>query len=219
MTTYAPPKICACPSCQAPQAIWVMRSGNTFGSTLWSDGYLDAPMLPRDPPFRVCAACGGSFVDGEARYLGQVERETGAAVRLGGERAARPDYAHKPNEAQCYAALAAGFPQARGIELAVRIFAWHLRNDRHREPTSSRLVKPDLPAWSDNARALLGLLGPERAEDRLMAAELHRHLGEFDAALRVLEVIRSENLLPMVATIRKAAERGWSHVVVLRGSD
>jgi hypothetical protein len=81
------------------------------------------------------------------------------------------------------------------------------------------LPEPDLPGWSDNARALLPLLGSEGDDDRLMAAELHRHLGEFDAALRILDSVASEQFSPIVAIMRAAAEQESLQVVPLPETD
>jgi hypothetical protein len=105
-----------------------------------------------------------------------------------------PAFARGPKEAQCYAALQTGFARERGLEEAVRIHAWHLRNHRHRNLASSRLLEPDLPEWADNARALLGMLDASQPQVGLMVAELHRHLGAFDEARRVLDAIGDADL-------------------------
>ena len=46
-----------CSSCAAPMAQATFRSWNTFGGTLWSDGKVEAPMLPNRPWLVKCPHC------------------------------------------------------------------------------------------------------------------------------------------------------------------
>ena len=46
-----------CPECIRKFYSPSISSGNTFGTTFWSDGYIKAPMLPDYPPFVCCPQC------------------------------------------------------------------------------------------------------------------------------------------------------------------
>ena len=50
-----------------------MASGNTFGARQWTDGKMEAPMLPDLPRVTRCHACGGFFWVERARQLGAFE--------------------------------------------------------------------------------------------------------------------------------------------------
>lgn len=50
-----PDQILECPSSGAPVAQPTISSGNTFGATYYTDGWMDAPMPPQ-PRWRTCAA-------------------------------------------------------------------------------------------------------------------------------------------------------------------
>lgn len=54
---FGPTKYMQCPCCGAKKAIKSVLSGNTFESTLWSDGRSIAPMLPRVSPIQKCQHC------------------------------------------------------------------------------------------------------------------------------------------------------------------
>ena len=60
-TIYDADRFVKCPKCGRIWCEISWSSGNTFNSTLWSDGKLDAPMLPSVPSFVQCPACGEFF--------------------------------------------------------------------------------------------------------------------------------------------------------------
>jgi hypothetical protein len=64
----------ACPHCKTVLRRTTIRSGNTFGSTLWSDGYLDAPMLPPAVQATRCPSCEKAFFVKDAEDLGEHSR-------------------------------------------------------------------------------------------------------------------------------------------------
>lgn len=55
--TIGPPTRLTCPYCCGYKHIQTLLSGNTFGSTLWSDSKRDCPMLPSMPPVQRCPHC------------------------------------------------------------------------------------------------------------------------------------------------------------------
>ena len=69
-----PPEIIRCPACKYEQLRLTLLSGNTIGAIYYSDGNMDAPMLPRYLVFVRCPKCGVFFkvkkenVVGEAGY-------------------------------------------------------------------------------------------------------------------------------------------------------
>lgn len=46
-----------CPSCDGSIRQRILMSGNTFGARFWTDGKMDAPMLPSYPPLVRCPHC------------------------------------------------------------------------------------------------------------------------------------------------------------------
>lgn len=56
-----PDLVVACPRCGRRARARTLLSGNTFGARFWTDGKVEAPMLPTHPPVAPCRACGRMF--------------------------------------------------------------------------------------------------------------------------------------------------------------
>lgn len=70
-----PVDVLACPRCGALQLHGTLASGNTFGARWWSDGKLEAPMLPVFSPVGRCTSCGGFFWLERAERVGELSTE------------------------------------------------------------------------------------------------------------------------------------------------
>jgi hypothetical protein len=68
-----PTLIIACPACGASHQRATLASGNTLGARLWTDGKMEAPMLPSLPAVTRCAACARLFWVEDAPLLGEVD--------------------------------------------------------------------------------------------------------------------------------------------------
>jgi hypothetical protein len=51
------PTLMSCPKCSKPFKTYDEVLGNTFGATFWSDGWVDAPMMPTEKVVIVCPHC------------------------------------------------------------------------------------------------------------------------------------------------------------------
>ena len=56
--------IFSCPHCGRKKSLLAILSGNTFGSILWSDNKMIAPMLPRPSYIQKCNNCGQYYTLG-----------------------------------------------------------------------------------------------------------------------------------------------------------
>jgi hypothetical protein len=70
--TPGPTEIIGCPGCGALHKRATIGSGNSLGARLWSDGKLEAPMLPDLPTITRCVGCGRIFWIAQALCFGQV---------------------------------------------------------------------------------------------------------------------------------------------------
>lgn len=68
----APDTIHQCPHCNAKARKANLLSGNTFGSQLWSDGYMHAPMLPEMVRVTRCPGCRRIYWWADAHEVGVV---------------------------------------------------------------------------------------------------------------------------------------------------
>jgi hypothetical protein len=68
-----PDIVIACPACGAPHRRASLRSGNTFCAPCWTDGKVEAWMLPESPRITRCQRCGGFFWVHHAEAVGSLE--------------------------------------------------------------------------------------------------------------------------------------------------
>ena len=87
-----------------------------------------------------------------------------------------------PTEGDYLEVLSQGLPPAR--ERYVRYKIWWNVNDMHRG-SESRAPVVFSPEQELNLRRLYDILDDNRPTSRLIKAEIHRELGEFDAALEI----------------------------------
>ena len=83
-------------------------------------------------------------------------------------------------------------------EKFIRQQIWWAFNDRIRKPRFFRrqrifIQESDEVLWKQNCQRLLELLDPADTSDKLMSAELHRNLGEFDACVEILNSVDDDD--------------------------
>jgi hypothetical protein len=106
--------------------------------------------------------------------------------------------------------------------MASRTLYWRYLNDPYRDTARRLIEKGRDPAVAftaselqiENIRALLVLLFKHRPEDVLMRAELHRELGEFTAAIDLLDDLDSEE--EEASAIREAARHKISAPILIK---
>ena len=214
MTTPGPDHFFSCPHCKTVLRRWTIGSGNTFGSTLWSDGYLNAPMMPRAVQATRCPSCAKAFFVDDAEDLG--EHWTYGSYRDDDDEPLPEGYKDAP-------AVEDAEPDALS-ELILQtddrdrlrylcMQTWHIYNQAYRNPKAKGQAKR--PADFDgNLERLIGLLDDDRGQDQIMKAEALRELGRHAEALAALQDVDVE--LGWVADqIRSMAQAGVSAVGVL----
>jgi hypothetical protein len=215
-----PDKIVACPLCQGLAKYATLRTGNTIGARVWTDGKEIAPMLPMPPTVVRCRHCAGCHWLADAKEVGEMEPF---------HRMRHPDdpawegveYVEEPAEAEYYSAIEGGLARDREQERCLRTLAWWHRNDAFRD--GSGTDAGPVAALSEEGRrnlvALAGLLDPEAENDLIMKAEVWRELGEFEAAALALSQVNTEKYRDVVAQLRALCESKDTGVRELRFDD
>lgn len=214
MTTPGPDHFFSCTHCKTVLRRRTIGSGNTFGSTLWSDGYLYAPMMPRAVQATRCPSCAKPLFVEDAEDLG--EHWTYGSYRDDSEEPLPEGYQDAPvvEDAEPNA-LSELIRQTedRGRLRYLCMQTWHIYNQAYRNPKAKGQVK--LPAGFDsNLEQLIGLLDDDRGQDQLMKAEALRELGKLAESLTALENIDGE-LGWVTDQIRAMAQAGVTAVGVL----
>ena len=195
--TLGPTFIRKCTRCGYLFSQMTIGSGNTFGATQWSDGKLDAPMLPDQPALVKCPTCSAVVWIEEQEVVGEISKWGSRGEADPALENARSydtptfdDYIEFLNVGNCN----------KEQQRYVRLRAWWHSNDFQRfagtafPPTDSKIA---------NMEAFALLLDEHVETDRLMKAEVYRELGRFPDAEGLLEHPFSEEITPAVDLIRE----------------
>lgn len=201
-----PDKIIACPHCGALARYGTLVSGNTFGSTRWTDGKMEAPMLPQPPAVTRCVRCEEYYWLDDAKPVGELP--FGQTPPWGTPKEWLEAAPVQPlTIEQCAEALtrpaAADALAARDL----RVFLWWALNDIVRLQVCETIPENYAELFSSNLEALLPLLSEESPEDRLMRAEALRELDRCEEVAPLLTGL-SEDYAEAVRTIHDLAEQG-----------
>lgn len=201
-----PTSLRECPHCDSLIPERSIMSGNTFGAVYWTDGKMDAPMLPDEP---VLVKCGGCSAVVWLEDL-PVVREIPFCESTGADWAGVTD-STAPTFEECATYLASAAPD-RERTRDIRTIMWWMRNDSRRNSQKATALSA---AEATNVRELLALLPKDNPSSLLMTAEIHRELGEFDAALAVLSQVNEPELQTATRRLRALAKGGDPHVRTL----
>jgi hypothetical protein len=158
-----------------------LMSSNTFGGKLFSDGKMIAMMSPDIPIINKCSRCTTIFWLNQAN---QVEVPAATAIESVGHLIIA-DY---------FTALADKIYQSQDQEIFLRKRIWWGFNDRVRAGQSQFNSEKEKAEWQANNHRLLELLDPNDMYHMLMMAELHRNLGNFREAEKILLSINDPEL-------------------------
>lgn len=177
--------IIACPFCEAQARVFQLLSGNTMGAITWTDGWMDAPMLPRAPRITRCAACRKIYWVAMAAPLGLANSGLGENA----------PHVETLDEAACLEALGAGLGASPDLELELRVLTWWRGNDAFREPMEPAGFSTSPEAVANMERMIE--MTAEGDEDLLLfRAEAQRHLGRFDDARATLNGVGCSDYWP-----------------------
>jgi len=201
---FGPDACVSCPHCGEKARYQTLLCGNTFGATLWTDGKRLTPIFVEPPQFVRCSACAACYWFEDAAHLDDESFDEEAAEREG------MPWLQEADEADMYRAPAAGGTAVGPHERRFRVLAWWSSHDplrtEHPEPPA---VDPALAqARGLKLQGLLRVLDPTEINDRIMRAEVHRELGDFDAARRQLDTLREPDLAGVIAQFHAVCEAG-----------
>ena len=179
-----PDLIVACPHCQALAKIFTIDSADQRGAVTWSDGWQDAPMMPRPPRIARCPSCKKIYWTWEAAQLGYAPPPEIATP----EQAAWKDAPYlEPLDASGVAeALASGLAPTPDLEMELRVLRWWRGNDPFRCPNAP-VGHTTAPEAIENMERFIEMMRDGEEDLLLFRAEAQRQLGRFDDALKTLE--------------------------------
>ena len=190
-----------CSACTGLIKKYTIASGNTFGAIFWTDGKMDAPMLPDSPKLVKCPHCGSLI------WIDQLETvEEISTFDPGSTNAREPG---KPNMDDYASFLSNNRLLQPDVEKDVRVHAWWRGNDERRRDQQSSFTETEI----QNLNVLTALLDRSIDYERLMQAEIKRERGDFAQAMELLEQPFDEQLSDAATFIKNLTLQGDQVVV------
>ena len=203
--------IIACPHCATPVRVFQLVSTITVGAITWTDGWMDAPMMPRAPRITRCAHCQKIYWVFQAPQLKMVALgETGEAAGEYGD----TKHILPLDEADCYEALREGLGAGAELELELRVFTWWRSNDAFREPDHAT-GHPTSEEAVANMERMIELTKDGDEDLLLFRAEALRQLGHFAEARETLNGVGCSDYWPAKSRQLEMLEAGNRDLAIL----
>lgn len=201
-----PTLVIKAPGCKRPLKVRTILSGNTFGATQWSDGKLEAPMLPDRPWLRKSPSEGVLFWMDEIEEIDQCDSFGGGQKE---DKAWKDlEYAEEPSENDYFRALEEGIANTPERLQYLRKRIWWVGNDPIRREECDQL-----PAkHRENLLAYLEQLPDGEFDEKLEKVEVLRELGRFDEAAELLGTKFPKDYARVVALFGRLIEERESRV-------
>ena len=200
-----PRTIRACPHCSEPFEEPTIASGNTFGAKIWSDGKMDAPMLPEHHAFVSCPSCNEPFWVKNSEIIEALDFDD-------------LDQTEYPNTT-CYSkptpeAYLKGLSNlaiTKDEENYLRLKLMRCFNDDSRDSEVEKNIPLD---QQKNWVRLLEILDNE-PESLIFKAEINREMKRFDLAIDLLNKISDARFDWVIKALKSLCEDKNSKVVVI----
>ena len=184
-----PDYIYQCPTCDNLLFKGSLVSGNTIGAKAFSDGKMEAPMLPEFPDLTKCSKCDSIFWLNEAHEVGKnyAEIYSGLDYEQPDERFNKAEKANFLSLNEYFTAIERKIYSTVEEELLIRKRIWWSFNDRVRNGKELFTSTEDKKLWKDNIYRLIYILDVNDVSQKIMIAELYRNLGEFNKCTEILD--------------------------------
>lgn len=184
-----PTYVYQCPNCGNPFTRGSLMSANVGLPTKYSDGKGIFTGYPEIPDQSKCKKCDTIFLISE---LDEIDLFFPGAE--GSSKWEGADMADFLDVDDCFRLLADIPAENSDEELSMRVRIWRRYNDRIRNGENLFVDENDEVRWTENCHKLLSFLNPSDLNDKIMSAEIHRNLGDFDTCLRMMESLKDEDL-------------------------
>lgn len=181
-----------CSNCENLISKGSLRSGNTFGATIYSDGKMHAPNNPEFPSIIKCSKCKAIFWLNDENFIGHevLPGSENIMEEYEGIEIERSKFLTLKEYAE---ALKVKAFKTVHEEIYIRQRIWWGFNHRKQKGTSFFKSKSEELFWLANINRLLELFDPTDVYQRIFIAELNRHLGNFDACMKIIDSLDDDS--------------------------
>ena len=171
-----------CPHCKGHFKERTLASGNTFGARYWTDGKMDAEMLPESDWLVMCPNCLEPVWLDKAAEVEEIKRP-GKGSALDYKDFHLLEFGRTPSAEGALATLR-DISLTKDEKTYVRFKLWWRWNNARRY----QLKKMPLKGYEiANLEALLKLLDGADINELVTKAEIYRELGQFNEAIQLLD--------------------------------
>jgi len=216
--TEGPTFVYKCEKCGRFVTRESLRSGNTFGAQLFSDGKRIAPMLPEFPSIVKCKKCKTFFWLNDKNKIGECERYEINNEWKGADKAEFLS-ANEYNDA-----INLKIYTNENEQKFLRVKLWQAFNDKIRNREDIDISDDDNEIYKQNCKILIEILeqknidyGRIMIDEKIMIAELNRNLGNFIECKNALEKINEEEYFWIKNILEKECIKKNQKVIELRG--
>jgi len=185
-----------CSKCSGLLKQKTIITGNTFGAKCWTDGKMEAPMLPESLDLVKCPHCNSLIWINRQVKVDEIEP-------WGYEKYTEALHYVIPLFKDYIDYITTGKIQSK-TERQLRLRAWWAGNDKRRNRDNETTFSVE---EIDNLKLLLNLLEEKDEKIIIMKAEIMRELGDFDASKNLLSKQFNEDMIPVVTTIKNLIEQ------------
>ena len=204
--TPGPSIIIECPHCSKLLSRSSLGSGNTFGATHWSDGKMDAPMLPDFPEIVRCPKCNAFIWVNDAKEIGVYDWFNKSEDDDVPEEWKNAESVIWPESTDFQIAIEQKQADSKERERYLRLqLWWHLNDPIRNGERPTILPHEQEELFIENLKQLSPLLKKGDSSDQIMNAEIARECGEFEKCIVCLEAI-PEKYTSVCNQIRTFAE-------------
>ncbi len=172
-----------CPKCENLVANNSLKSGNSFGVKIYSDGKQIGRFQTEFPILTKCIKCNEIFWLSKELLIGDYRWSDFNSLFKDVE------FAKFLSFDDYFTALENKLSKYKENELYIRQKIWWGFNDRVRNEKELFNSENDKILWDDNIHRLLDLLDDNDDEQKLMMAEINRNLGNFDNCMEIISSI------------------------------
>jgi hypothetical protein len=216
-----PDLIYNCPKCGRKAVRKSIRSGNTIGSVLYSDGKQIAHMLPTFPYFIKCGKCKRFYRLEEKNKIGKDYGYMHDRSKM-----KNTDCARFLSIDEYIEAIKLKVYANKDEEIYLRRRLWWAFNDKYRghsceldyiNRSESRDMDKgkDKDSYESNCIGLIEILDKDEIDDKITCAELYRNLGKYTECKNILETIHEEKYNWIKEVLTKECEKDNRKVIKL----
>ena len=192
-----------CPNCKKLTGSYSVTSCNNFGATSYSDGYTRGMMYAEDAEIGKCPECDTIF------WFDENEIGAYGPLTINKEWAEAPD-PEALNGDEYSEVLKKKMYKNKDQERYLRNHMWLCFNNNMRcGPSEGKPVftKKDEASYQSNCKKLIKLLNMDDTDDRMLIAELHRNICNFEESAEILKSIKNKNYAWMIKLLLKECKK------------